>query len=133
MTKKKIELTNEVTEPITLDLATSENDLRAKLKEIGGHEGVIGYILRNSHTATIDLRDPARIIDYAILSSSAIDTGKELSDLFNIGNIKSIIVEGKKTKILTMIINENRISIFMEKNADSEILRKILCEKESDP
>lgn len=133
MTKKKMELTNEVTEPITLDLTTSENDLRAKLEEIKGHEGVIGYILRNSHTATIDLKDPARIIDYAILSSSAIDTGKELSDLFNIGNIKSIVVEGKKTKILTIIINENRISIFMEKNADSEVLRKILCEKESNP
>jgi len=131
MTKKKKEtgLTSEVTEPIALHLTLSETDLRARLEEIKGREGVIGYILRNSHSASIDLKDPARIIDYAILSSSALDTSEEISELFNLGDIKSIVVEGKNVKTLSMIIDENRISIFMDKNVDCENLRNALCTK----
>jgi predicted regulator of Ras-like GTPase activity (Roadblock/LC7/MglB family) len=129
MTKKKKEtdLTSEVTEPVALHLTVSESDLRARLEEIKGREGVIGYILRNSHSASIDLKDPARIIDYAILSSSTIDAGEELADQFNVGEVKSIVVEGKNAKMLSMIIDENRISIFMEKSVDAETLKNALC------
>jgi predicted regulator of Ras-like GTPase activity (Roadblock/LC7/MglB family) len=126
--KKETGLTNEVTEHVALHLNASESDLRAKLEEIKGREGVIGYILRNSHSASIDLKDPAKIIDYAILSSSTIDAGEELLDQFNVGEIKSIVVEGKKAKMLSVIIDENRISIFVEKNVDAETLRNTLCE-----
>jgi len=128
MTKKKKEtgLTSEVTEPIALHLTVSESDLRAKLEGIKGHEGVIGYILRNSHSASIDLKDPAKIIDYAVLSSSAIDASEEIVDQFNVGDIKSIVVEGKNAKMLSMIIDENRISIFMEKSVDVETLKNAL-------
>jgi predicted regulator of Ras-like GTPase activity (Roadblock/LC7/MglB family) len=129
MTKKKKEtdLTNEVTQHIALHSNALESDLRAKLEEIKGREGVIGYILRNSHSASIDLKDPAKIIDYAIISSSTIDAAEELSDEFNVGEIKSIVVEGKNAKMLSLIIDENRISIFMEKNVDAATLRNALC------
>ena len=129
MTKKKkeTELTNEVTEPIALHLTASESDLRAKLEEIKVREGVIGYILRNSHSASIDLKDPGKIIDYAILSSSTIDAAEELSNQFDVGNIESIVVEGKNVKMLSVIIDENRISIFMEKNFDAETLKNVFC------
>jgi predicted regulator of Ras-like GTPase activity (Roadblock/LC7/MglB family) len=129
MTKKKkeTELTSEAAEPITLHVTASESDLRARLEEIKGREGVIGYILRNSHSASIDLKDPTKIIDYAILSSSAIDAGDELSELFNLGDVRSIVVEGKDVKMLSMVINENRISVFMEKTVDPEVLRSALC------
>jgi predicted regulator of Ras-like GTPase activity (Roadblock/LC7/MglB family) len=130
MTKKKKEtdLTNEVAEPIAVHLNVSQSDLRAKLEEIKGREGVTGYILRNSNSASIDLKDPAKIIDYAILSSSAIDASEELSDQFNIGYVKSIVVEGKNAKMLSVIIGENRISIFMENSVDAETLKNALCE-----
>jgi predicted regulator of Ras-like GTPase activity (Roadblock/LC7/MglB family) len=129
MTKKKrgMDLTNQVAESITLHLATSESDLRAKLDKIRGREGVIGYILRNSHSASIDLKDPSKIIDYAVLSSSTIDASEELRDLFNVGDIQSMVVEGKNAKMLSVIIDENRISIFMEKNVDTETVRNALC------
>jgi predicted regulator of Ras-like GTPase activity (Roadblock/LC7/MglB family) len=131
MTKKKkdIQMENEVTEPIALHVTASESDLRARLDKIKSQEGVIGYILRNTTTAAIDLKDPTKIIDYAIVSSSTIDASDELSSLFNLGNIKSIVVEGKKVKMLSMIIDENRISIFMEKNVDCEAIRKDLFTK----
>lgn len=124
-------MTSEVTEPITLHVTLAESDLRTRLEEMKGQEGVIGYILRNSHSASIDLKDPTKIIDYAILSSSAIDASKELSELFNIGDIRSIVVEGQDTKMLSMIIDENRISIFMEKNVNPETLKNLLYAKGS--
>jgi predicted regulator of Ras-like GTPase activity (Roadblock/LC7/MglB family) len=115
-----------VAEPVTVEETTSVNKLRANLEEIKAYDGVIGYILRNSTSAAIDLKDPTRIIDYAIISSSALDACEELSKLFDLGAVKDIIVEGKGIKMLSLIISENRISIFLEKDADCEkILKKL--------
>lgn len=119
----------QVTEPIAIDLTVSVDDLRAKLEEIQKQDGVIGYILRNTSSASIDLKDPAKLIDYALLSSSALDASEELSELFALGNVRSVLVEGKNIKMLSLIVDGNRISVFMEKNVDSEVLRKTLCEK----
>jgi len=113
-------------EPTVVEQTLSASDLRAALEEVKTHKGVIGYILRNSTSAAIDLRDPTRIIDYAILSSSALDASKELSELFNLGEVKNILLEGKEAKVLSLTIGENRISVFMEKNTDCEkLLRKL--------
>jgi predicted regulator of Ras-like GTPase activity (Roadblock/LC7/MglB family) len=128
MTKKRKneqEVTT-IAEPITLEETTPTNNLRSNLEEIKSYDDVVGYILRSSTSASIDLRDPGKIIDYAILSSSAIDASQELSELFGLGNAKSISVEGKSVKMLSLTIDENKISLFMEKNADSEkILKKL--------
>jgi hypothetical protein len=129
--KKENQMENEVNEAVAVQVTVSENGLRARMAEILSHDEVIGYILRNSHSAAIDLKDPTRIIDYAVLSSSTTDTVEELSDLLNLGNIKSTVVEGKNVKMLSMIIDENRISIFMEKNGDAEAVRKTLCTRGS--
>ncbi|RLI15923.1 hypothetical protein DRO41_03280 [Candidatus Bathyarchaeota archaeon] len=122
--KKTVQNLAAVTEPLTVE--TSTNDLRARLDEIKAYDGVIGYILRNSTSAAIDLKDPTKIIDYAILSSSALDASQEMSELFNLGDVKDIIVEGKDVKVLSLTVDENKISVFMEKNADcSKILKKL--------
>ena len=114
-----------VAEPVAVR-ATPVNDLRACLEEIKAYKGVIGYILRNSASAAIDLKDSTKLIDYAVLSSSALDASEEFSKLFNLGKIKKIVVEGKDVKKLSLTIDENRISVFMEKNADCEkILRRL--------
>jgi predicted regulator of Ras-like GTPase activity (Roadblock/LC7/MglB family) len=127
--KRATHMAGNFTEPITVEATVSEDDLRAKLEEIKSSEGVIGYILRNTHSATIDLKDPTKLIDYAILSSSAIDASEELSGLFDLGNVSSIVVEGKSIKMLSLTVDENKISIFVEKNVDCEALRKTLCIK----
>lgn len=122
--KKTVQNLAAVTEPLTVE--TSTNDLRARLDEIKAYDGVIGYILRNSTSAAIDLKDPTKIIDYAILSSSALDASQEMSELFNLGDVKDIIVEGKDVKVLSLTVDENKISVFMEKNADcGKILKKL--------
>ncbi len=123
--KKSIQEVTAVTEPLAIE-ESHANNLRANLEEIKTYDDVIGYILRNSTSAAIDLKDPTKIIDYAVLSSSALDASEVLSEKFNLGAVKKIIIEGKDTKILSLTIGENRISIFMNKEADCEkVLRKI--------
>jgi len=115
-----------VTEPVTVEETISLNNLRANLDEIKTYDGVIGYILRNSTSAAIELKDPTKLIDYAIISSSALDASEELSKLFDLGAVKDIVVEGKGIKVLSLTVGENRISIFLEKDADCEkILKKL--------
>ena len=101
-------------------------NLSARLAEIRKCDGVVGYILRSATSATIDLKEPAKIIEYAILSSQVLDSSREISELFDIGDVESILVEGKDIKALCMTIGENKISIFMEKTVDhADILNRI--------
>jgi len=124
--KRSFQEVEAVTAPMAVEETSSMNNIRANLEEIKTYNGVIGYILRNSASAAIDLNDPTKIIDYAILSSSALDASEELSELFNLGEVKDIIVEGKEVKMLSLTVGENKVSIFMEKDADCEkILRKL--------
>ena len=116
-------------EPIAVEKATCEDNLRPVLEEIKKSDGVIGYILRNTTSATIDLNDPTKLIDYATLSSSTFEAGEQLSELFELGKIRHIKVEGKDINTLHLSIDENDISIFMEKTADAKkILEKMHSE-----
>ena len=123
--KKTVQEIAAVTEPLNFE-ESHVNNLRAKLEEIKTYDGVIGYILRNSTSAAIDLKDPTKLIDYAILSSSALDAGEVLSEDFNLGDVKSIIIDGKDVKVLSLTVSDNRISVFMDKEANCErVLRKL--------
>ena len=128
MVKKRRD-TDEITagsEPIVIETTTSESRLRENLEEIKNYDGVLGYILRNATSASIDLKEPAKIIDYATLSSTAFDASEELSKLFELGNVKNIVVDGKNLKMLSLSVEENKISVFMENDADAEkVLKKL--------
>ena len=101
-------------------------DLSNKLAEIREYKGVIGYILRSTTSATIDLREPEKLFGYAIFSSQVLDSSQEISELFELGDVKNVLVEGKESKAVCIDIDGNKISIFMEKNADhTKILKKI--------
>ena len=104
----------------------SFTDLSSKLAEIRKDKGVIGYIIRNTTSATIDLKEPEKIVEYAIFSSQVLDSTREISNLFEIGDAKSVLVEGKENNMLCMTIDGNNISIFLEKDADhSDILKRV--------
>ncbi len=118
--------TTETAEPIVIENATFESTLRANLEEIRNYDGIVGYILKNTNSASIDLKDPAKIIDYAILSSTTFDSTEELSKLFNLEGIKDIIINGKNLKMISLTIEKNRISIFLENNSDNDrVLKRI--------
>jgi len=101
-------------------------DLRSVLDSIKTREGVIGYILRASTSAAVDIKDPSKIIDYAVLSASALESAESLSEAFELGRLSNIVVETKDLKILLLTIGEHRISVFMEKNVDHYSIYKEL-------
>ena len=110
---------------IALDEDHDFSGLRSSLVEINKVEGVKGYILRNTTSAVVDLQDPAKLMDYALLSSQATDACQEISDLFKLEVTKTVI-EGADLKVLSMIIGKNRLSVFMEKNVDhTDVFRRI--------
>jgi len=107
----------------------TENDIekmQEKLQEIKDQEGIIGYILRGTKSASIDLKDPTKIIDYAVLSSTTFDASRNMTEALQMGEVDTIIVESEETKLLSMNINNHRLSIFMEKNVDHNKLYKNL-------
>jgi len=107
----------------------TENDaekLHELLQEIKDQEGIIGYIMRGSKSASIDLKDPTKIIDYAVLSSTVFDAGQNLTETLQMGEIDTIVVESEETKLLSMNSNNHRLSIFMEKSVDHNKLYKSL-------
>jgi predicted regulator of Ras-like GTPase activity (Roadblock/LC7/MglB family) len=125
--KRKDELqTTETAEPTLIENATFESTLRANLEEIRNYDGIVGYILKNTNSASIDLKDPAKIIDYAILSSTTFDSTEELSKLFNLEGIKDITINGKNLKMISLTIEKNRISVFLENSSDADrVLKRI--------
>ena len=125
--KRNIQEIAAIDEPIAVeDTNPTEMNVRRKLDEIKIEKGVIGYIMRNSTSAAIDLKDPTKIVEYALFSSTTFDAGKELASFLNLGEIKHATVETKNMKTLSLTTDETRISVFMEKDADSNrILRKL--------
>jgi len=116
----------ETNEPIVVDSSDFESKLRAIMEEIRNYDGVVGYILKNTTSASIDVKDPSKIIDYAMLSSTIFDMAEEFSTLFNLEDIKDIIINGKNLKIVSLSVGKNRISIFLESNSDTDkVLKKI--------
>jgi len=128
-TKKKIP---QIETPVQVDWAPEIEvkeqrvDLRAKLERIKAREGVIGYILRAQTSASVDINDPSKIIDYAVLSASVLESVESLLDAFTLGKICNIVVAGSKLKVLLLTIGEHTISVFMEKNVNHESICKEL-------
>lgn len=124
MAKKKTRCSSTATvmikdPPVTITLNEDPTfvELHSRLIEINKIEGIKGYILKNNSTAAIDLHNPAKLNEYALLLSETIDTCQKISQLFNL-NITKATIEGTETKMLYIVIGENRLSIFMEKNVD---------------
>ena len=132
MAKKKRNLSETTTTVIIEDKTTEDEEehdganLRANLEEVLFCSGVTGYILKDSTSATIDLPDPEKTIEYAMLASQAFDSAEELRELFSLGNIEYTLTECSDLKVLCATFGESTVSIFMEKNVDhSEIFSKI--------
>lgn len=111
----------------TANEASPFKDLSEKLKSIRKSKGVIGYIIRNGASASIDLEEPEKLVEYAIFTSQVIDSSQELANLFTIGDVKNVLVEGKELNVLNLIVKENKINIFLKKDVDHrKIAQKIL-------
>jgi hypothetical protein len=97
-------------------------NLLMAVQEIRKNEDVLGYILRGESKAAVDLNDPARIIEYAMLSSQAFESSEALAESFNLGEIERIMIEGKDIKTACINLGRNKLSVFMRKNAAHDYL-----------
>ncbi|MDG6223688.1 MAG: roadblock/LC7 domain-containing protein [Candidatus Bathyarchaeota archaeon] len=102
------------------------DELQAKLQDIKKQEGIIGFIIRGPETAAIDIKDPKKIIEYASLSSAAFETSNDICKNVEIGKVNNLVVESEDTKILCTTVNDQNISIFMEKTVNHDKLCKDL-------
>lgn len=101
--------------------------LSASLSEIRKLKGVIGYILRSNTSAIIDLADTEKLTQYAILSYEVHDACQAMAKDFSLGETESMLVEGENVKVLCMGLEDNKVSVFMEKNATHAwIIKRIL-------
>ena len=106
-----------------LDETKLENEkLLKKLQTIRKQKGIVGYILRNSKTASIDLEDSNKIIEYAILSSAANEISQDMTKTLQIGEVKDLIVMSKTMKVLSKNIKDHQVTLFMEKNVNHKKL-----------
>ena len=110
----------------TDDTGNDVEELQEKLQEIKNQEGIIGYILRSKKSASINVKDPTKIIDYAILSSAVFDVSQNMTEALQMGKPEKIVIESEETKLLSMNVNNHRLSIFMEKSVNHNKLYKNL-------
>ena len=109
------------------DEKSTFGSLNASLTEIRKLKGVIGYILRSDSSAIIDLASSEKLTEYAIFSYEVADACQKMIKNFNFGETESTLVEGESVKVLCMNIDDNKVSVFMEKNATHAwIIKRIL-------
>jgi len=101
-------------------IRTALDEMRTK------DSAIVGYIIRNTKSASVDLNDPAKIIDFASLSSTAKEAGEELSQTFGLGETEHVLIDGKNTKLLAFTLGENDVCVFMERNVDHTKIYKTL-------
>lgn len=95
-------------------------------QEIRKNENVLGYILRGESNATVDLNEPSRIVEYAMLASQAFESSEKMADTFDLGEIRNVIVEGQSAKALCANLDRNKLCVFMKKTADYSWMLELL-------
>ncbi len=101
--------------------------LSASLEEIRKLKGAIGYIIRSNSSAIVDLTGPDKISEYALLTSEIHESCQNITNQLHLGETEMAIIEGKNVKVLCLNVGENRISVFMEKDANHAwIIKRIL-------
>jgi predicted regulator of Ras-like GTPase activity (Roadblock/LC7/MglB family) len=123
--KKNIQEIEDEPLPIAIERSACKDNTRSTLEEIKTWSGVKGYILENTNSATLDIDDPSKVTDYAILSSSTFEAGTQLAQLLNLGNIKNISITGKDSKTIHLRTLHCTMSIFVDKDMETKkILEK---------
>jgi predicted regulator of Ras-like GTPase activity (Roadblock/LC7/MglB family) len=126
-TNAETAFSNETTITSVSQESSSFASLSASLAEILKLNGVTGYILRSSTSAIIDVADCNKIFSYATLTSEIHEFTEKIVKQFDLGVAESVLLEGENIKILCLNVDDNKISVFMEKSANhSGIIKRIL-------
>jgi predicted regulator of Ras-like GTPase activity (Roadblock/LC7/MglB family) len=105
-------------------------ELLTVAKEIRRNDKVLGYILKSESKATVDLNEPAKIVEHAMLSSQAFESSEAIAGSLDLGEVETAIVEGKDAKVLCLSLGENKVSLFLKKEADTEAFKNTFFQTE---
>jgi len=109
-----------------IEQPTGFASLRSILDRIKSRDGIIGYIVRGPTSASVDVKDPRKIIEYAALSTEAMESSEILSQAFELGAICNIVLEGKSIKMILLKKGEQELTVFMDRNVDHNAVVKEL-------
>jgi hypothetical protein len=128
--KENAEQLKKTEEPDVKDQAKGISSLTEKTKQkidkAMARDGILGCIFRDSTSVSIDLKDPKKITDYALLSSSTVEASEQLCDIFKLGDVDQVLVDGSSARLLSFSAGDHRVCVFMEKNVDHKRIRKDL-------
>jgi hypothetical protein len=82
-------------------------------------DNIIGCIVRDQNSAKIDLKESEKIVEYAMLNSQMIEAAEAIANIFGLGKIENVCVEGKKITANCKIAGETKTCVFMNKNGKS--------------
>jgi hypothetical protein len=120
--------------PKNTDADQEENseyaDLLAVAKEIRRNDKVLGYILKSEYKATVDLNEPTKIVEHAMLSSQAFESSQAIAESLDLGEVGTAVVEGKNAKVLCLSLGENKVSLFLKKESDTEAFKNPFLQTE---
>ena len=123
----EVSITSEATALSVGEENSAFASLSAGLEEIRKLKGVIGYIIRSNSSAIVDLTEPDKISEYALLTYEIHESCQNITNQLHLGETETAIVEGKNVKVLCLSVGENRISVLMEKDANHAwIIKRIL-------
>lgn len=80
----------------------------------------IRFILRNSTQAFADLNKSTELTQLALLATQLFNSSEKLLSVCDQKVMKSAVLETSRMRILCLSISGNQLSIFMEKNVDSQ-------------
>jgi predicted regulator of Ras-like GTPase activity (Roadblock/LC7/MglB family) len=106
-------------------------NLRGTLAEIRKNNEILGFILKNSAQAVVDINNAEELADLALLASQLFDSSEKLIDLFHAGTMKTVVLEGAKIKMICLCVGENQLGLIMEKGSNPRgVLKRILAQTE---
>jgi hypothetical protein len=127
------ETSSEIPEDAALFSVGEDNSrfthLADSMVEIGTLNGVLGYTLRNSTSAIVDLEEE-KLTDFALLANHIHEYSTQMAVSFELNDIESILIEGKDAKVLSLTVGETKLDILMERSADHFLIGKRLLFKE---
>ena len=65
-----------------------------------------------------------KYFQYAILTSEIYESNVEIAKQFNLGSTESVLLEGENIKVLCLSMDDNKISVFMDKHCKSRLDNK---------
>jgi predicted regulator of Ras-like GTPase activity (Roadblock/LC7/MglB family) len=125
--QEEVSVTNEAAVLSVGEENSAFASLSASLEEIRKLKGVIGYIIRSTSLAIVDLPESDKIGEYALLTYEIHESCQNITNQLHLGETETAIIEGKNVKVLCLTVEENRISVLMEKDANHAwIIKRIL-------